>query len=89
MTGTHQKEWGGIPPLGKKMDIPLACVFDFDDDKLINETVYFDFATLQAPAGSKLSADVVEGTALLLLLARPCGQHLKRSEVEESAFSPD
>ena len=52
MTGTHQKEWGGIPPLGKKMDIPLACVFDFDEDKLINETVYFDFATLQRQLGA-------------------------------------
>lgn len=47
MTGTHQKEWAGISPQGKKMDILLACVFDFDEDKLMNETVYFDFATVR------------------------------------------
>jgi steroid delta-isomerase-like uncharacterized protein len=47
ITGTHQKEFAGIQPKGKKMDVRLAAIFDFDDDKLVNETVYFDFATLQ------------------------------------------
>ena len=46
-TGTHQAEWGGIPPKHKKMDIALVCIFDFDEDRLINEKVFFDFASLQ------------------------------------------
>jgi hypothetical protein len=29
------------------MDSPLARSSDFDADKLMNETVYFDFATLR------------------------------------------
>jgi hypothetical protein len=33
---------------GKKMGIPLACISDFDADTLMNETVYFGFATLPA-----------------------------------------
>jgi hypothetical protein len=34
------------------MDIRLACVFDFDGDRLANETVYFDLTTLQRQLGS-------------------------------------
>ncbi|HEX3152430.1 MAG TPA: ester cyclase [Gemmataceae bacterium] len=51
MTGTHRAEWAGISPKGKKLDMRLACVFNFDGDRLINETVYFDFATLQRQLG--------------------------------------
>jgi steroid delta-isomerase-like uncharacterized protein len=47
MTGTHRAEWAGIPSKNSKVDIPLVCIFDFEDDHLINEKVYFDFATLQ------------------------------------------
>lgn len=47
LTGTHRNEWAGLTPRGRCMDLPIACVFDFDDDRLVNETVYFDFATLQ------------------------------------------
>lgn len=51
MTGTHKKEWAGIAPRGGRMDVAIACVFDFEDDRLVNETVYFDFATLQRQLG--------------------------------------
>jgi hypothetical protein len=34
------------------MDIRLACVFDFEDARLVNETVYCDFATLQRRLGA-------------------------------------
>ena len=47
ITGTHRGAWGGLQPRGKKMDVRVACVFDFEEDRLINETVYFDFATIQ------------------------------------------
>jgi steroid delta-isomerase-like uncharacterized protein len=47
MTGTHQGEFAGMIPKGRKMDIQAVCIFDFDEDRLMNETVYFDFATLQ------------------------------------------
>jgi predicted ester cyclase len=46
MTGTHQADWAGIVAGGRKMEVPAACVFDFEDDRLVNESVYFDFATL-------------------------------------------
>ena len=47
MTGTHRAEWAGISPKGRKVDIPLVCIFDFEEDHLINEKVYFDFASFQ------------------------------------------
>ena len=47
MTGTHRGEWAGLAPHGRRMDIRVACVFDFEGAGLVNETVYFDFATLQ------------------------------------------
>lgn len=47
LTGTHRGEWAGLAPRGRRMDVAIACVFDFDEDRLVNETVYFDYATLQ------------------------------------------
>jgi predicted ester cyclase len=47
LTGTHRVVWAGILPRGGRMDLRVACVFDFEGERLMNETVYFDFATLQ------------------------------------------
>ena len=47
ITGTHRAEWGGLQPAGRHLDVPVACVFNFDGSRLMNETVYFDFATAQ------------------------------------------
>ena len=52
MTGTHQGEWAGLTPRSGRMDIRVACVFNFEEDRLVNETVYFDFATLQRQLGA-------------------------------------
>jgi steroid delta-isomerase-like uncharacterized protein len=52
MTGTHRGEWAGLKPHGGRMDLRIACVFDFEDDRLVNETVYFDFATLARQLGA-------------------------------------
>lgn len=52
MTGTHRAEWAGLPARGRRMDVRVACVFNFDGERLMNETVYFDFATLQRQLGS-------------------------------------
>lgn len=47
MTGTHQNDFAGIEARGNSMHTPAVCVFDFEEDRLVNESVYFDFATIQ------------------------------------------
>lgn len=47
MSGTQRGEWAGLKPAGRRMDVPVACVFKFEGERLMNETIYFDFATAQ------------------------------------------
>src|SRR5437879_5201949 len=35
MTGTQRGPWAGIPPTGKPMDVRVACIFEFDEDRLM------------------------------------------------------
>lgn len=51
MTGTHRGEFAGIPATGRAMDVRVGCVFDFEDDRLLCERVYFDFATVLRQLG--------------------------------------
>lgn len=53
MTGTHTAFWGGMEPRGGRMDLPAAVFFRFDGDRLTNETVYFDVATLERQLGGR------------------------------------
>jgi steroid delta-isomerase-like uncharacterized protein len=46
LKGTHLGDWAGLKPTGRMMDIPVVCIFDFDEDRLVCEKVYFDMATL-------------------------------------------
>ncbi|MBM3736899.1 MAG: ester cyclase [Acidobacteria bacterium] len=52
MTGTHQGPWAGLPATGKPIHVPTCCIFEFDGDKLMNEKVYFDNATMMAQLGA-------------------------------------
>jgi steroid delta-isomerase-like uncharacterized protein len=51
ITGTHNGEFNGIPPTGKPIEIPMAAIFEFEGDKLLRETVYWDVATLLTQIG--------------------------------------
>lgn len=46
MTGTQKGVWAGLPPSGKPIDVPMACIFVFEGENLVCEKVYFDLATL-------------------------------------------
>ena len=45
LEGTQRRQWAGIESSGKKMEVPAALIFLFDDEKLICERAYFDYAT--------------------------------------------
>lgn len=50
-TGTHQHDWSGIPATGRTVDVPFCALFIFEEDRLISERLYFDFATLLRQLG--------------------------------------
>ena len=52
MTGTHDGPWAGVPATGHRMDVPMACIFDFEEDRLVCEKLYFDLATILRQLGA-------------------------------------
>jgi steroid delta-isomerase-like uncharacterized protein len=50
-TGTHKHDWSGIPATGRAVDVPFCALFIFEEDRLMSERLYFDFATLLRQLG--------------------------------------
>jgi steroid delta-isomerase-like uncharacterized protein len=46
VTGKRHRSFAGVPPSGRRIEVPLVANFDFDGDLLIGEKVDFDLATL-------------------------------------------
>jgi steroid delta-isomerase-like uncharacterized protein len=51
ITGTHDGEWAGIPPTGSRIEVPAAAIFEFEEDRLLCEKVYMDFASVLTQLG--------------------------------------
>ncbi len=49
--GTHLGPYRGLPPTGRSFELRFCAVFDFDEDRLICERVYFDAATVLRQLG--------------------------------------
>ena len=51
LLGTNRGELYGLAPTGKAFRVPVIAVFFFEDDRITNERVYFDAASLLAQIG--------------------------------------
>jgi steroid delta-isomerase-like uncharacterized protein len=50
--GTHLGPWRGLPPTGRRVNIPLLGVYTFDQqDRLAGERIYYDRATVLRQLG--------------------------------------
>jgi steroid delta-isomerase-like uncharacterized protein len=51
LLGTNLGEFYGLPPTGKAFRVPIIAVFFFDGDRITNERIYFDSASLVTQIG--------------------------------------
>jgi steroid delta-isomerase-like uncharacterized protein len=51
LLGTNLGEFYGLPPTGKSFRVPIIAVFFFEDDRIVNERIYFDSASLVTQIG--------------------------------------
>jgi steroid delta-isomerase-like uncharacterized protein len=51
VTGTHNGPFAGIPPSGRRVDYPVVGIFEFEEERLVCEKVYFDSATILIQIG--------------------------------------
>jgi steroid delta-isomerase-like uncharacterized protein len=51
LLGTNLGEFLGLPPTGKAFRVPVIAVFFFEGDKIVNERIYFDAASLVTQIG--------------------------------------
>lgn len=61
LIGSNLGTFMGMPPTGKSFRVATIAVFSFDEDKITNERVYLDIATLLGQIGrlDLLTANVV------------------------------
>jgi hypothetical protein len=45
LTGPQLGAWQG-PATGRPIDVRVGCLFEFEEDRLVCERVWFDFATI-------------------------------------------
>jgi steroid delta-isomerase-like uncharacterized protein len=51
LTGTHLGSFRGLPATGRSFSCRMAAIFEFEGDRLMNERVYFDQATILRQLG--------------------------------------
>jgi predicted ester cyclase len=51
LRGTHQGMLFGMPPTGRKFELPLIIVFPMKDGQILGERMYFDLRTLLKQLG--------------------------------------
>jgi steroid delta-isomerase-like uncharacterized protein len=65
--GTHLGPLRGLPPTGRRFELPFICIFVFEEDRLVCERVYFDTNTLFEQLGVASRPDSLRGRAGVVL----------------------
>lgn len=51
LSGTQHADWAGIPSTGKSFNTRMAVLYEFEEDQLVCERVYMDFADIARQLG--------------------------------------
>ncbi|HEX7132249.1 MAG TPA: ester cyclase [Iamia sp.] len=51
LLGTNLGEFYGLPPTGREFRVPVVAIFFFDGDRITNERIYLDTASLLTQIG--------------------------------------
>jgi len=88
-THTIAMDWmlPGIPPTGKRVEVPLVAVVRFRDGKLAHEHIYWDQASVLVQIGlldpAKLPVTGVESARKVLDPSLPANELMKRADVTD------
>ena len=88
-THTIPMDWmlPGIPPTGKRVEVPLVAIIRFRDDKLAHEHIYWDQASVLVQIGlldaSKLPVAGVESARKVLDHTLPANVLMRRAEANQ------
>ncbi len=67
LRGTHMRTFRGLPPTGRRIDMPLVAIFVFDGPDLLCERVYWDRLTLFIQLGVARDPNTRAGKLATLL----------------------
>jgi carboxymethylenebutenolidase len=85
-THTIRMDWmlPGVPPTGKRVEVPLVAIVRFRDGKLAHEHIYWDQASVLVQIGlldaSKLPVTGVESARKVLDPSLPASDLMKRAD---------
>ena len=67
MRGTHRGPFRGLPPTGRRVDVPMSCIFQFDGPDLLCERAYYDRLSLFTQLGVARDPNTLTGRIMTLL----------------------
>jgi predicted ester cyclase len=67
LQGTHMRTFRGLPPTGRRIDMPLVAIFEFDGPDLLCERVHWDRLTLFIQLGVARDPNTPAGKLTTLL----------------------
>jgi carboxymethylenebutenolidase len=83
----------GIPPTGKRVEVPLVAIVRFKDGKLAHEHIYWDQASVLVQIGlldpGKLPVAGVESARKVLDPSLPANELMKRGDPTAQSTGKD